>query len=373
MNGKRFLRWAAISIAAILVVLIAVAVVVVHTVAFQHFVLEQVEQKTQASTGARLNIERMAINWRLFTVDFYGIALRGKGNGSQAPLFAADHMRVGLKIVSILRRKVDLNEIVLDQPVARLTVDRDGNSNLPQAPTSSGSSIDNLLDLAIQHVELNSGQIYYNDGQTPLTAELHNFRSQIHFVPVVSEYRGTLGYSDGHVTAKTFRPIPHRLQMTFTVSRSGMVADPVTVTTGKSTLNVHAKMTNFERAHIEGTYDGVLSTVELARFVDSQSIPAGDVALAGSLRYDNDPNKSAIESAYLDGRMSSAQLVVNLGQMQAVPKFIRAEYRLQDGNLSVRNLEADLLGGHVSAGYELSHISGSSSSRVQASIQNVSL
>src|SRR5712671_276970 len=376
MNGKRFLRWAAISIAAILVVLIAVAVVVVHTVAFQHFVLEQVEQKTQASTGARLNIERMAINWRLFTMDFYGIALHGKENGSQVPLFAADHMRVGLKIVSILRRKVDLNEIVLDQPVARLTVDRDGNSNLPQSPTSSGTSgstIDNLLDLAIQHVELNSGQIYYNDGQTPLTAELHNFRSQIHFVPVVSEYRGTLGYSDGRVTAKTFRPIPHRLQMTFTVSRSGMVADPVTVTTGKSTLNVHAKMTNFERAHIEGTYDGVLSTVELARFVDSQSIPAGDVALAGSLRYDNGLNKSAVDSTYLDGRMSSAQLVVNMGQMQAVPKSIRAEYRLQDGNLSVRNLEADLLGGHVGAGYELSHISGSSNSGVQASVQNISL
>jgi len=225
MNGKRFFRWAAISIAAILIVLIVAAVVVVHTVAFQHFVLDQIEQKTQASTGARLNIERMAINWRLFTIDFYGIALHGKESGSQAPLFAADHLRVGLKIVSILRRKVDLNEIVLDQPVAHLSVDRNGNSNLPQSPSSSGqsgSTIDNLLDLAIQHVELNSGQIYYNDGQTPLTAELHNFRSQIHFVPVVSEYRGTLGYSDGRVTAKTFRPIPHRLQMTFTVSRSGM-------------------------------------------------------------------------------------------------------------------------------------------------------
>ena len=376
MNEKRFFRWAAITIAATLVVLIVAAVVIVHTVAFQHFVLQQIEQKTQASMGARLNIERMAINWRLFTIDFYGIALHGKENSSQAPLFAADHLRVGLKIVSVLQRKVDLNEIVLDQPVVRLSVDRNGNSNLPQSPSSSGASgstIDNLLDLAIQHVELNSGQIYYNDSETPLTAELHDFRSQIHFAPVVSEYRGTLGYTDGRVTVKTFRPIPHRLQMTFTVSHSGMAAGPVTVTTEKSNLNVHAKITNYDPAHIEGTYDGVVSTIELARFANSQSIPAGEVALTGSLRYDNDPNKAAVESAYLDGRMSSSQLVVNLGQMQATPKSIRAEYRLQGGNLSVRNLEADLLGGHIGASYELSHLSGNSSSRAQASVQNVSL
>src|SRR5579872_216240 len=376
-NGKNIVRWAAIAIAAVLLVLVVAAIVVVHTTAFQHFVLQQIEQKVQASTGALLNIGRMAINWRLLTLDFYGITLHGKESGSQAPLFAADHMRIGLKIVSILQRKVDLNEIVLDQPVAHLSVDRNGNSNLPQSPTSSssqsGSSVNNLIDLAIQHVELNSGEIYYNDRATPLAAELHDFRTQIHFVPVASEYRGTLAYSDGRVTAKTFRPISHRLQLNFTLSRSGLVADPVTLTAEKSTLNLYAKMTNFERAHIEATYDGVLNTVELGRIAKSQSVPAGEVSLTGNLRYDNDPDKSVVDSAYLDGRLSSPQLVMNTGQIQATPKSIRAEFRLQDGNFSVRNLEADLLGGHVGANYDLSHLSGNSSSRVDAYVRNVSL
>src|ERR1700676_4470431 len=100
-NGKKIVRWAAIAIAAVLLVLVVAAIVVVHTTAFQHFVLQQIEQKVQAGTGALLNIERMTINWRLLTLDFYGIKLHGKESGSQAPLFAADHMRIGLKIVSI--------------------------------------------------------------------------------------------------------------------------------------------------------------------------------------------------------------------------------------------------------------------------------
>ena len=318
----------------------------------------------------------MAINWRLFTFDFYGITLHGKESSSQAPLFVADHLRVGLKIVSLLRRKVDLNEIVLDQPIAHLNIDRDGVSNLPQSPstfTQSRSTINDFLDLAIQYVELNSGQIYYNDKKSPLDAEMHDFRVQIHFIPVVKEYRGTLGYGDGRVETIDFRPITHRLQLSFTVNRSGMVVDPMTVATPKSTLTVHAKLTDYAQVHVEGNYDAVVSTIELARIIKNQSIPSGGVSLTGGLRYDNDPHKGAANSVYLDGHMSSPQLVMNMGQMQTTAKSIRAEYRLQNGNLSVRNLGADLLGGHLGANYELSHISGSSSSHIDASVRDVSL
>ena len=376
MNGKRLFRWAGVTFAGAVLVLVVAVIVVVHTTGFQHFVLEQIEQKAQASLGARLNIERMAIDWRLVTMDFYGITLHGKESGSEAPLFAADHLRVRLKIISIMRRKVDLNDILLERPVAHLSIDRDGNSNLPQSPSSSGKpgrTIDDLLDLAIEHVELNSGQIYYNDRESPLAAELHDFRAQIHFLPVVSEYRGTLGYGNGRVTAKAFRPIPHRLQLNFVVSHSGIVADPLTVATEKSTLNVHAKLKSYERANIEGTYDGVLSTIELARFADSQSIPAGEVRLTGNLRYTSEPNQSAIDTVYLDGQIGSSGLVMTMGQMQATPKAIRAEFRLQDGNLVVSNAEADLLGGHIGANYEMTHISGNSRSHVEAFARNVSL
>ena len=87
-----------------MLLLIVAAIVIVHTAAFQHFVLAQIKQKAEASLGARLNVKRMAINWRLFAFDFYGVTLHGKENAAQPPLFAADHLRVGLKIVSILTK-----------------------------------------------------------------------------------------------------------------------------------------------------------------------------------------------------------------------------------------------------------------------------
>jgi translocation and assembly module TamB len=375
MNGKRIVQLASIFIGAFLVLLVLAAIVLVHRTAFQKFVLTQLEQKTQESAGARLDINGIAINWRLLTLDLYGVVLHGKEGESEAPLFAADHLRVGLKIISLLQRKVDLNEIVLDRPAAHFRIDRNGNSNLPQSNSSSNSSstVNNLLDIAIRHVQVNSGVLYYNDAQLPLNADLQDLHADIRFNPVISEYRGTIGYSDGNIAAETFKPIPQRLQLSFTLDRSGFSADPITIATEQSTFNVRAKLTNYDHPKIDGTYDGMLSTVELARYTDSESIPAGKVAITGNLHYEYIPNKSAVDSAYVDGHLDSQELLVDIGQIRMVPKSIRAEFKLQDGNLSVKNAEADLLGGHVSADYELTHISGNSSSRVHAAVRDVSL
>jgi translocation and assembly module TamB len=71
--------------------------------------------------------------------------------------------------------------------------------------------------------------------------------------------------------------------------------------------------------------------------------------------------------------MSSSQLVTRIGQMEATAKAVKAEYRLQNGNLIVSNAEADLLGGHIAATYELLHLSGNSASRLNASLHDISL
>ena len=122
-------------------------------------------------------------------------------------------------------------------------------------------------------------------------------------------------------------------------------------------------------------YDGAISTVELARFLNTASIPAGEVAVHGNVHYERaaNQNQSVLDSAYVDGQLDSKQLVVNVGQIRAIPRSIHAEFKLQNGNLNVNSAEADLLGGHVSADYELLHIGGNSSSRAHATVRDISL
>ncbi len=355
--------------------------VVVHTEGFRRFVLQKIEDEAASSLGARLNIERVAIDWRPLELDLYGIEMRGRESSAQAPLFAAEHLRIGLKIISILRAKVDFREIVLDQPVAHLYVDAKGNSNLPQAPSAdrSGTSspeatVNNLLNLAIQHLEINSGRLFYNDEEVPMSAEFANFRAQVDFNPLVRDYHGTLAYADGRVTVKNYRPVEHGLQMAFFLGRDGAQIDPITITAGESTLKAQARLTNYQDPHLSGTYESNVSTTEVLRIADSKSIASGFLGLTGNFAYHSAPaGEPWFNGVELDGKMAGRQLRVSAGKKDITADSLSGDYRLLGGDLYVRNLQADALGGRFDATYDLLRISGNSASRLEGSIENASL
>ena len=78
-----------------------------------------------------MQIQNFALRLPSLTGDVYGITIRGSEPKSRSPLIQADQLRVRLKIVSLLRKKVDLNEIILRHPVVNFLVAKDGTTNLP--------------------------------------------------------------------------------------------------------------------------------------------------------------------------------------------------------------------------------------------------
>src|SRR6266436_6688672 len=128
MAWKRKLGWIAISFAAF---------VVVRTQGFHEYVLAKVQQQASEATGGQVRIQNFALRLSNLTADAYGITIRGSEPKSRPPLVQADQLKVRLKIVSLLRKKIDLNEIILRHPVVNLLVKKDGTTNLPVAPKSN--------------------------------------------------------------------------------------------------------------------------------------------------------------------------------------------------------------------------------------------
>src|ERR1700676_2077486 len=108
MNWKKTVRTTLFVAIGILVLLAGAADVIVYKRAFNQFVLDKIIQEARTTTGARIDIQRVEIHWRKLGVDFYGMVVYGSGGVSEPPLFRGDHLAVGLKIVSVLERKVDL-------------------------------------------------------------------------------------------------------------------------------------------------------------------------------------------------------------------------------------------------------------------------
>ena len=162
------------SLLAVVVCLAVAGVIVLRSAAFHRYLLATIIEKAQAATGARVEIGDFSFSWSGLRIDFDRVVLHGTETSSQRPLVAADHLGVAVKILSLWKREIDLKEILLERPVVSLQVDQSGHNNLPVSParprSSSGNSTDAVFDLAIKHVNVSSGEVYYNDRSIPLSA-----------------------------------------------------------------------------------------------------------------------------------------------------------------------------------------------------------
>ncbi len=184
---------------------------------FQHYALRKIIETADRSTGGRTQIRALDFDLSTLTAHLYGVVVRGQepADADAPALLTIDKLTVGLKIRSILRRQISLSELLIEHPVAHLQVDRSGVSNVPQSAASDSSSQMNIFDLAVGHFDLRNGEINYNDRKTPLEADLHDLTTDVRFESLLSRYRGSISYANGHLRYDRYTPLAHRLTAKF--------------------------------------------------------------------------------------------------------------------------------------------------------------
>jgi translocation and assembly module TamB len=370
MNRKKAIRVVLIAIPGLSLLLVVAGVLIVHTHTFTQFLLAKIVQQAQQSTGAHIAIQKLDVHWFPFTADVYGVVMHGQEKAGEPPLLQAEHLGVSLGIRALLNKEVDLYAISVDRPIVNLRVDTRGNSNLPKpSPAQSPSNV----SIVVRHASLRDGTLIYNDEQIPLAAELDDFRAMAQFDSAADKYRGSLGYRQGCIVTKTINPVRHEARVEFTANRDGAVLDPIVVSSGKTHLTAHLTVTNFANPLIDGQYDGLIVTREIAEILKNPSLPRGDIAVNGTVRYQSVPPESFLKAVHVAGRFDSQALTVRERQVSASLQSIHGIYRLQDGNLRIEKLDANVLEGHLSARMDMLHLDQNPISNMNATVRGVSL
>ncbi|MCU1239781.1 MAG: hypothetical protein JWO71_507 [Candidatus Acidoferrum typicum] len=370
MNRKKIIRVVLIGVPAFLLMVVVIAVLIVHTHTFTRFLLARIVQKAEQSTGAHIAIQKLDVHWFPFTADVYGVVVHGQEKRDEPPLLQAEHLGVSLGIRALLKKEVDLYAVKVDRPIVNLRVDTRGNTNLPKAPPSQSSG---NFSVTVRHASLRDGTLIYNDEQIPLAAELDDFRAMVEFDSAADKYRGSLAYGHGRIVTKTINPVEHNARVEFAANRDGAVLDPIVVSSGKTRLAAHLKVTNFANPAIDGRYDGFIVTREIAEILKNPSLPRGDITLSGTVHYQSVPKESFLKAVHVAGRFDSRVLTVRESQVSTSLESIHGIYRLQDGNLRVEKLDADVLTGHLSARMNMLHLDQNPISSVNATLRGVSL
>src|ERR1700719_4358411 len=140
MNMKKTIRIVLIALPALLLLVVLAGFVIVHTQRFNRFLLAKIVQQAEQTTGAHIDIQKLALHWSPFTADFYGVVVHGQEKRGGPPLLQTEHLGVSLGLRALLQKQMDLYAIIVDRPVLRVRVDGRGNTNLPKAPGSNSSS-----------------------------------------------------------------------------------------------------------------------------------------------------------------------------------------------------------------------------------------
>ncbi len=353
-------------------VLTIIAFFVLRSRSFHNRILSYAQEQASASLGVQVEARDFAVHLSKLSLDLYGVTVHGAPPYANPPLLQVDHVGLGVRIVSILHQSWYLNDVAIDRPVAQLFVDRDGKNNLPN-PKSSGQSNTSIFDLAVRHVLMDRGEVYYNNRKSTLTADLHDVTFRSGFDPAQKKYSGTLSYRKGRVQLENFNPLISDFNAPFTATPTTFTVDHATLQSEGSQIVVNATMHDYVNPQVQAQYSAVLNAGEFRRITKNETLPTGVVNLAGTLQFASDPKKPMIDTLAVQGEMNSRALNVQNASFHGAITDIVAKYVVANRNLDIHDLSAHLLGGTLTANMIMRDITGASQSKLQANLRGVSL
>src|SRR5215475_7138417 len=167
----RTLMWISSGISAVGILLFVVAATVIHTNAFHNYALDKIRTVASQQLNTEVDLQNFTLSLSTLSLDIYGLTIHGAPPYTDPPLLQIRHAAAGVRAVSILHRKWYLNRLQVDDPVAKVFTDANGNTNIPKLKSSGNKSNTSVFDLGIRHAALTSGEVYYNDKHSSIAAD----------------------------------------------------------------------------------------------------------------------------------------------------------------------------------------------------------
>lgn len=372
MNWKNAVRWLAAILGILVLIVVSGGYVLLKTSWFHNYVLTKIIEEGRTTTGGKLNVQNWDLHFKPLTADLYGIVLHGTEPPSARPLLQADRLAVSVSLRSLLHRKLQLTELLIQHPVANLLVSSNGNNNVPTPPPNKTKSTTNVWDLAVGHTLLSNGEVYYNDKKSQLYADLYDLKTQIRFDSSATRYAGTLGYRNGRLQYENYASLAHNLDAQFSATPSGATLSSLLIRVGSSRVSLHGDLTNYGSPTLNAAYQILIHTQDFAAMSPAVT-PVGDVRIDGGLRYRDIPNQPWLRTMSVEGKIESSDLQAVSPDVHLGLRDLKAQYQLADGNLQVHAIAADVANGHLAAEFGVQNLDATPAGNVHVLLRHISL
>jgi len=356
---RPWMRWAT-AMLLLLALIAGVAFVLHESGLIEEWARNAVVKRLEQTTGARVEIGAFHIHlWNLH-VEIDDLTLHGLEAAGQPPLFHAERIEIGARILSLLGRKVALEELIVARPQVAIRVDRDGHSNVP-SPHRGPSKTPwrtTLFNLQIARLELLGGSAAYNDQRTPLSLSGRDFNFALHYEKPATgpdAYVGNFGWKQVEFAAKRDLPFPLGINVNFTLHRDSFALDELTLTALHSSLNLQANLPSFAQSNWDLKYRGHISLGDLRKIMRKPTTPDGDAQFSGDAQYRSPGNSGGNAGGEWTGSGYYFSRNITLPYRFYHEKNIETsgDFKIANRRLVVPNLVALTIGGTVDGQLEM--------------------
>ncbi len=350
MSGRlrRRLAWL-FRLAGLLLLLAAGGVaILVRTGLDERWAHGAIVRQIENMTGGRAELAAFRFRLLGLRAELHGLTIHGREPEGTPPFFHADRLVVDVRIDSLVRRKISLDEITLDRPAVHVRFDEQGASNVPvprlrRQPAPGKPFQERIFEVVIRRLRVNDGYILYNHVRAPLVAEGGGFQFALDYEqPADAEprYTGRFTWEQFLVVARRYLPFPTGIAGEFTLTREQFRLSRLRWTLPHSAFALTANVENLARPQWQVRYEGQLNLEDLREILRKPNSPSGLVDLSGQL--DNASGKLNWQ-----GRYQAREITLRYRWFHAGGIETRGEYRLADGRVVVPDFEARALGGVI--------------------------
>ncbi|MGC1422608.1 MAG: translocation/assembly module TamB domain-containing protein [Terracidiphilus sp.] len=347
--------------------------ILVNTSRGHAYLINLIQKQAETSLGVPVRLQNLDLHLFSLSADLYGLTIDGASQHPNPPLLQVQHAEAAVRVVSVFRHQWYFDNIRIDNPVAQIYVDKNGVSNLPTFKSSNNSSNTTVFDLAIRHAVLANGAVFYNNQPSSLALDLSNVQFNAKFNSVLQKYSGTLAYSDGRFNYAGTQAPTHAVSLQFEATPTTFHLSRAQIQSGNTNLVLNATINNYSAPVVQAQYNATVDGQQLAGILHDPTIPAGLVSVSGNAKYHSMPGRTLLQSLTVQGDLTSRELVTRTSSLHAKISNIAAHYSLANGDATLRDFRATLLGGEVTAQGTMKNIGGDSRSKFDTALHGISL
>ncbi|HLJ87313.1 MAG TPA: translocation/assembly module TamB domain-containing protein [Candidatus Angelobacter sp.] len=318
--------------------------------AFQEAVRKRVVAELEHSTGGRAEIRSSKLKLWGLQFEANGIAIHGSEGPKDAPYLQADRILVQGKILSLFSRRLALSNLLIEHPVVDIIVYPDGRTNQPTRPPSESqpSSGAPIVDLAVERVEINNGELLFNQHKIPFEMVGERFSAGVTYSAADKSYVGNVSLSLLSARYRNSQPLHGDLGLSFRLGPTQAEITSLKLAVDHSTLDASGTVVNYNRPAIQLRYKASLDLPELAKTVKVAEIRTGRLDLDGSAKYEN--GRYALEGRLHGYGLGWRDSTVNFAGIELMSPFTFDPEKLSLSKIAVRGL-----GGKAAGDFQLAN------------------